>query len=62
MNNYDEVKSKGYDVIVCTTVNDAFVTAAWAKDLKCENKIKILADPQATFAKVHLYLHILVCI
>ncbi len=55
LNNIEEVRAKGYEVVVCTTVNDAFVTGAWAKDLKSEDKIRILADPNAQLAKVDTY-------
>lgn len=51
INNFEAVKSKGYDVIACVTVNDAFVTGAWAKDRQAEGKVHILADPQAEFTK-----------
>ena len=52
LNNIEEVHAKGYEVVACVTVNDPFVTGAWAKDLKAENKIHILSDPVATFTKV----------
>lgn len=49
--NIDQVKAKGYDVVVCVTVNDAFVTGAWAKDRQAEGKVRVLADPLAEFTK-----------
>ena len=49
--NIDQVKAKGYDTVVCVTVNDAFVTGAWAKDRGAEGKVRILADPLAEFTK-----------
>ena len=30
--NYDELKSKGFDTVACTSVNDIFVLTAWSKD------------------------------
>ena len=30
--NYDELKSKKFDVVACTSVNDIFVLTNWAKE------------------------------
>ena len=49
--NYDQLKSKGFDVVACTAVNDVFVLTAWAKDSKADGKILMLADGSAEFAK-----------
>ena len=49
--NIDQVRSKGYDVVACVTVNDAFVAGAWAKERGAEGKVRILADPLAEFTK-----------
>jgi 2-Cys peroxiredoxin 5 len=49
--NIDQVRAKGYETVVCVTVNDAFVTSAWAKDRQAEGKVRVLADPQAEFTK-----------
>ena len=49
--NIDQVRSKGYNIVACVTVNDPFVTAAWAKEKQAENKVLILADPSAEFTK-----------
>lgn len=37
--------------IVCVSVNDPFVMAAWGKDQKTSGKVRMLADPLATLAK-----------
>ncbi len=49
--NYDELKKKGFDMVACTAVNDVFVLTAWAKDSKADGKIQMLADGSAEFAK-----------
>jgi peroxiredoxin len=48
---FDELKSKGFDTIACTSVNDVFVLTNWAKDSKADGKILMLADGSADFAK-----------
>lgn len=47
----DELKSKGINEIVCVSVNDPFVMAAWGKEHKADNKVRMLADPAAAFTK-----------
>jgi len=49
--NYDELKSKGFDVVACTSTNDIFVLTHWAKDSKADSKVLMLADGSAEFAK-----------
>jgi peroxiredoxin len=49
--NYDELKSKGFDVVACTSTNDIFVLTSWAKDTKADSKVLMLADGSAEFAK-----------
>ena len=49
--NYDELKSKGFDLIACTAVNDVFVLSAWSKDGGADGKVLMLADGSADFAK-----------
>lgn len=39
LENYNAIKKKGIDEIICIAVNDAFVMDAWAKDLKTEGKV-----------------------
>jgi peroxiredoxin len=48
---YDELKSKGFDTVACTAVNDVFVLTAWAKASGAEGQILMLADGSADFAK-----------
>jgi glutaredoxin/glutathione-dependent peroxiredoxin len=49
--NYDELKKRGFDVVACTSVNDVFVLTNWSKDSKADGKILMLADGSAEFAK-----------
>jgi len=46
----DELKAKGVDEIVCTSVNDPFVMGAWAKSSDA-GAITMLADGNGDFAK-----------
>ncbi|SFP62645.1 peroxiredoxin [Sphingomonas rubra] len=46
----DELKAKGVDEVACTSVNDAFVMAAWAKANEAEG-VTMLADGNAEFAR-----------
>ena len=34
--NIDQVRAKGYEVVACVSVNDAFVTDAWGKSVNAE--------------------------
>ncbi|PNH08115.1 Peroxiredoxin-2E, chloroplastic [Tetrabaena socialis] len=47
----DELKAKGVDTIACVSVNDAFVMAAWGKELKSGDKVMMLADGNGQFTK-----------
>jgi glutaredoxin/glutathione-dependent peroxiredoxin len=47
----DELKAAGVDEIWCTSVNDAFVMGAWARDQKSGGKVRMMADGSADFAK-----------
>jgi len=49
--NLDAIKAKGVDVIACTSVNDAFVMAAWAEAEGVSKDIVMLADGNGDFAK-----------
>ena len=46
-----QLKTKGVDVIACTSVNDAFVMKAWAKDQGVDGSVVMLADGSGEFAK-----------
>ena len=47
----NSIKNKGVDTIACISVNDVFVMGAWGKDQNVGNKIMMLADGSADFAK-----------
>jgi glutaredoxin/glutathione-dependent peroxiredoxin len=49
--NADEIKAKGVDLIACVAVNDHFVLAAWAKARQTGDKILMLADGNGDFAR-----------
>ncbi|MFC4347456.1 peroxiredoxin [Kordiimonas lipolytica] len=47
----DEILAKGVDAIACVSVNDVFVMNAWGKSAGVEDKVVMLADGNAEFAK-----------
>ena len=49
--NYDQLKAKGVDEILCMAVNDAFVMGAWARDQKAAGKVRMLADGSANYTR-----------
>jgi peroxiredoxin len=49
--SYDKLKAKGVDAIACVSVNDAFVMGAWARDQHTGDKVRMLADGSADYAK-----------
>ena len=49
--NFGELKSKKFDVVACTAVNDIFVLTAWSNASQADGKIEMLADGSAEFAK-----------
>ncbi len=49
--NYDKLKAKGVDEIICMAVNDAFVMGAWARDQKTAGKVRMVGDGSADYAK-----------
>ncbi|MFV0295668.1 MAG: peroxiredoxin, partial [Hyphomicrobiaceae bacterium] len=46
-----ELKSKGYQTVACTAVNDVFVMNEWAKATGATGKVAMLADGGAEFAR-----------
>jgi peroxiredoxin len=49
--NADAIRAKGVDRIVCLSVNDAFVMDAWGKNQNVGEKVMMVADGNADFAK-----------
>ncbi len=47
----DKFKAKGVDTIACTAVNDVFVMNAWGKHGNVGDKVLMLADGNAEYAK-----------
>lgn len=47
----DEIRKKGVDTIACMAVNDVFVMNAWGKSGGVGDKILMLADGNAEYAK-----------
>ena len=48
----NEGKQHGVDEIVCLSVNDAFVMRAWGQSADAGDKVTMLADGSADFAKL----------
>ena len=47
----DALRAAGVDEVWCLSVNDAFVMGAWARDQKTADKVRMMADGSAEFAK-----------
>ncbi len=47
----DEIRARGVDTIVCTSVNDAFVMDAWGRDRSTGEKVLMLADGNGDLAR-----------
>ncbi|KAJ8267149.1 hypothetical protein GJAV_G00139080 [Gymnothorax javanicus] len=47
----EKLRSKGIQEVVCVSVNDAFVMAAWGKEHGTDGKVRMLADPTGSFTK-----------
>lgn len=47
----DALTAKGVDEIVCLSVNDAFVMAAWGKSAGADGKVTMIADGNGDFSK-----------
>ncbi len=51
IDKHDDLAAKGVDTIACISVNDAFVMGAWGKAQEAGDKVLLLADGNADFAK-----------
>lgn len=51
-----DLKKKGIDNVIVTTVNDSFVTKAWSDSFDLPQDIRIIADTQGKFADAGGYL------
>ncbi|MCA9567585.1 MAG: peroxiredoxin [Myxococcales bacterium] len=49
--DHQALRDKGVDSIACVAVNDAFVMDAWGKAHDAAGKVRMLADPDASFTK-----------
>ena len=49
--NFDKLKAKGVDEIICMSVNDPFVMHAWAKDQRSAGKVRMMADGSGAYTK-----------
>ena len=49
--DYDKLKAKGVDEILCMSVNDPFVMGAWARDQKSGGKVRMMGDGSADYTK-----------
>jgi peroxiredoxin len=49
--NAAAMKAKGVDEIVCVSVNDAFVMAAWGKSAGAGDNVTMIADGNGDFSK-----------
>ncbi|HWC62875.1 MAG TPA: peroxiredoxin [Rhizomicrobium sp.] len=49
--NYEALRGRGIDSIVCVSVNDAFVMGAWGKDQGAGDKVLMLADGNGDFTR-----------
>lgn len=47
----DKIKARKVDEIWCLSVNDAMVMAAWGKDQKVGDKVRMMADGSAAFTR-----------
>jgi len=51
LQQYEALKAKGVDEIVCLAVNDVFVMDAWAKSQNIDGRITMLADGSGAFTQ-----------
>tara|TARA_Y100000590_G_scaffold258828_1_gene290493 strand:- start:531 stop:1010 length:480 start_codon:yes stop_codon:yes gene_type:complete len=48
---YDEIKEKGYDNIICLSVNDQFVVKEWRNNKSLKEDFLFIADGNATITE-----------
>ncbi|KAL0482313.1 peroxiredoxin [Acrasis kona] len=51
VSDYQKYKDKSVDEIVCVSVNDPFVMAAWGESNNAQGKVRMLADSKAELTK-----------
>lgn len=51
LKNFDALKAKGVDAVVCMSVNDGFVMGAWGQSQHVGDKIRMLGDGSGAFTK-----------
>lgn len=51
LDNRDALAAKNVDEVVCLAVNDAFVMAAWARELGVDGRVTMLADGSGALTK-----------
>lgn len=51
LENYDQLREKGVDLVACIAVNDPWVMQAWADSHGVGDRILMLADGNAEFAR-----------
>jgi len=49
--NFDALKAKGVDEVVCMAVNDGFVMGAWGREQGTDGKVTMLSDGSAALTK-----------
>ena len=49
--NYEALKAKGVDEIVCMAVNDGYVMSAWGQTQNVAGKVRMMGDGSAAFTK-----------
>ena len=50
LDNFEAIRAKGFDLIACMSVSDAWVMHAWSEHAGATGKIKMLADDGAQYA------------
>jgi len=51
VNDSEKILSKGYNSILCISVNDPFVMQEWCKAHKTEGKVRMIADTNGELVK-----------